>query len=590
MPGITAIENPPDRTAFEDVLESVRFTPAYERRDVVDEPERAIALTGYDAYPLEVFEVEGATVVLEGYLYGTDDVEATVSEVVPSVREGRIEDVTEWVTSRDGDFLLVVADHSDGTTWAVNDLFGRLPTYRATIGDVTVLTRELKVVRKLARSLEGGLEPDRLALGQTLLFGYPLGTRTLFESVEQLPPGSMLELGSSDPRSLHEWRLDQHTNANRSLEANARRLRDLWIESCRNRASVTDETIISLSGGLDSRAVIAGYSNVDCTVTAATSAREHGGNTAEVDVARQVARELDVPWMSYIADRTERHREDLLDMTQGMNDLGMSIGLDFAEQVAAEHGDAMFVTGDGISIPDRKPRQDVDSMDELVDAIITEKHVFPLEDVVTLADVTADELVDSVRDRLATYPETTLDGMHMHFFFRERSLNFQNHGEDRTRYHLWSTTPAYSPPFFAESMACPPEQKRGSRLVRKFLSELDPGVVEIDYVDYGTPIDSLEYRAKRFVYEWLLGHPELKNRMKRLVGRKSNGSGIHAPRELVYAPNDAPELDRYLSLEEIQRITWNDGGYTSYQKRILLTIVSALSHDVEGEQVTGART
>lgn len=590
MPGLTTVETLPDRDILDEALESVRFTPAYERHTAVDEQERLIAHTGYDAYPVSVFDADGATVVLEGYLYDADDTESIVTALVPLLREGDGEAISDWVTERDGDFLIVVADHTGGTTWVVNDLFGRLPTYRATIDGATVLTRELKVVRELANSLEDGLEPDQLGVGQTLLFGYPLGTRTLYEGVSQLPPGSVFELGTDEPQSLHEWHLDHHTNAGASLRRNAKRLKDRFVESCRNRADVRDETVVSLSGGLDSRAVIAGYTYTDGAVTAATSMREDGANATEVDVARQVAHTLDVPWTSYVADQSERHRAELLDMTQGMNNLGMSIGLDFAEQVAANHENPMFVTGDGIAIPDRKPRMNVDSMDDLVDAIVTEKHVFPLDDVVSLVDVTANELRTSLRDRLEAYPETTIDGKHLHFFFRERAINFQNHGEDRTRYHLWSTTPAYSPAFFKESMACPPEQKRGSRLVRAFLTELNSDVVDIDYVDYGVPINTVEYRAKRFVYEWLLGHPELKTRVKKLLNGSHGGSGIDAPRELVYAPNGVTATDSPLSTQAVQRITWNQDSYSAHQKNLLLTVVSALSQDLEDRPVTGART
>jgi len=225
------------------------------------------------------------------------------------------------VAARDGDFLLLVIDDADGTMWAVNDAFGRLPTYRATIDGTTVVTRELKVVRELGRALGDELEPDPIALGQLLLLGYPLGTRTLYAGVERLPPGSLFEVGAESVTSTHEFEFDVHANGNRSVKANARRLRDQFVEACENRASVSEETLISLSGGLDSRAAIAGYTRVDGTLTAATSMRADGANTAEVNVARQVANALDVPWESYVVDRTDHHREALLDMTQGNEQL-----------------------------------------------------------------------------------------------------------------------------------------------------------------------------------------------------------------------------------------------------------------------------
>ncbi len=580
MPGITVIDAPPDEGAVDDALESVRFFETYDRTDVIAEPDLHVAFTGYPAYPVVTVELDGCVVVLEGYLYDVDDLEASLEHVVSMLREGREDALTEWMLARDGDYLILVVDRSEETIWAINDLFARLPTYRAQIGDTVVLSRELKAIRRFARSVGEPLQSDPIGLGQMLMFGYTLGTRTLFADVSQLPPASLWKVGASNPQILHEYRFDRHPNADRSIEENAQVLKELFIEACRNRARVADATVVSLSGGLDSRSVLAGYTHVDGPVMAATSMRPDGGKRHEIDVAMQVAHALDIPWASYVADRTPRHRAQLLDMTQGMNDLGRSIGLDFVEQVAAEHGSPMFVTGDGLSIPDRQARRTVHSTDELVEAIITDKQVFSLDDVTSIVDVSRSALVRSVREQVASYPEETLDGKHLHHYFRERSINWLNHGEDRTRYHLWSTTPAYAPEFFAESMACPPEQKRGTRLSRAFLTELAPAVVEIDYADYGAPISSPAYRMKRFTYEWLIDHPRLRRRIFPLFkGNGSDGEGI-PPTELVYARENAGE-SLPLSMSDIQRVTWANGGYSSDQRHLLLTVVGAVTYDSE---------
>jgi len=579
MPGITVLGEPTPNDVVDDVFDSVRFTDAYQRHDVRTD-DSIVAYTKYDEYPVSVFETEASTVVLEGYLYGTADVDAAVSEAATLVREGDTEALSEWVAARDGDFLLLVIDDADGTMWAVNDAFGRLPTYRATIDGTTVVTRELKVVRELGRALGDELEPDPIALGQLLLLGYPLGTRTLYAGVERLPPGSLFEVGAESVTSTHEFEFDVHANGNRSVKANARRLRDQFVEACENRASVSEETLISLSGGLDSRAAIAGYTRVDGTLTAATSMRADGANTAEVNVARQVANALDVPWESYVVDRTDHHREALLDMTQGMNNLSMSLGLNFAEQVSVDHPRATFITGDGgdKAFPDLTPSKNVDSIDELVDAVLDYQQVYSLEDVASLIDADPDTLRASIRDRLVSYPESDHDGKFVHFLVRERGFNYLNTGEDRTRYYMWSTTPFYSLPFFTEAMACPPEQKRRTDLYREFLAALDPNTLDVEYVDYGAPINSLEYRVKHAGYEWLSEHPELKKRVLQMLGRGGGSSG-QPPTALVDATSKPDELASPFSSEAVRRITWSQGGYNTHQQYLLLTLVAALSQD-----------
>ncbi len=576
MPGITVAQEPTDRDVVDDALLSVCFDDSYDCHYVDANEEQVVAYTGYDEYPVEVFETDEYTIVLEGHLYGTDDVQGALTEAAEFVSEERQSELSEWIAQRDGDFLLLVVDQAEGTTWAINDAFGRLPTYRATVGETTILTRELKVVRELARQFGDGLSADRLALGQMLLFGYPLGTRTLFDGVEQLPPGSTLEMDSGTVQSTYEFRFDEHPNGDRSIDENAHHLRDRFVEACENRAGVTDKTIVSLSGGLDSRAVIAGYTHTDTELVAATSARKNGGNTAEVDVARQVANALDVPWQSYVADRTDHHREQLLEMSQGMNNLGMSLGLNFAEQVASDHPACTFVTGDGgdKAMPDLTPSKDVESIEELVDLVIDGQHVFSLDEVTDIVDVERTHLISSIRNRLLSYPESTLEGRYVHFLVRERGINWLNHGEDRTRYYTWSTTPFYSLPFFTEAMACPPEQKDGTQLYQEFLTQLSSATVEIDYVDFGAPIDSLTYRVKRFGYEWLSEHPALKDRVFGLLGQGASGADS-PPVALAEATGDPSEFGDHFSSEAVQRITWSSGEYTSTHQYFLLTLIAA---------------
>lgn len=586
MPGTTIVRccgGTVDQGGVDRTLDSVCFTDRYDRNTVIRSAEETIAHTGYGSYPIEVVETDDWTILLEGRLYDRRDTEAALENVAAWIDEGRTDRLSEWVATRDGEFLITVVDRSSGETWVLNDAFGRLPTYRATIGETTTVTRELKVVRRLAAALEG--EPvgvDRLGLGQMLLFGYPLGDRTPFDGIRQLPPGSLLEVGSGDVESLHEFRLDHYENDDRSVTENARALKDRFVEACRRRAGATETSIVSLSGGLDSRAAIAGYDAVlggasEGTVLAATSVRADGSNVDEANVAREVAHGLGVPWSSYFVDRAERHREALLEMTQGMNTVGMALGLDFAEQLAGDHPGATLVTGDGGDklFPDLTPPTAVDSRTDLVETLVRTNRQFAPDEIEELIGLEPGRLVDSVVDRIASYPEATLEDAHVHFLIRERGINMLNHGEDRTRHHLWSTTPFYAPDLFAAAMACPPEQKAGTELYREFLSLLSRELAEIEYVDFGVPITSAEYRAKKFAYGWLGARPRLKERVLSLM-RTQGEAGIHSRQLLAEAVADAEGIGRHFSAEEIQRIAWDGSGHRPHQRYQLATLVAAL--------------
>ena len=587
MPGATVVVNPPEPDLLHHSLACACVMDTYEYEIVRQDGAGVIAWSGYSEYPVETYEIDGWTVLLEGYIYDVTDRRSAIGEITTWLANGDSDRLAEWLGGRDGDFLIIAVEPSGREIWAINDAFARLPTYLASIGETTVLSRELSIIRRLARELDDGLASDRMGLGQTLLFGHPLGTRTIFEDVAQLPPGSLYNASSEEITALYEFRTDQQEPEVRDVSANARTLRDRFLEACANRAAVADPAIVSLSGGLDSRAVVAGFAHVDDNVRAATSLRADDGNAEEVAVARRVANVLDVPWGSYTADWTDRHERLLLETAQGMNNLGMSLGLDFAEQLASDYEGAMVLTGDGgdKALPDLEPNQRLSSDAELVDHLVETNHVFAIDQVSDLVEISPAALRASVEQRIAAYPETDIGAKHAHFLVRERGINWLNHGEDRTRYYVWSTSPFYSLPFFNAAMRCPPSQKRGSRLYRSFLAELSQEAVEIEYVDFGASIDSFEYRIKRYAYDWLSDRPRVKAHVSQFLG----GGGTTAngfPTEKLLEASESVSIEQALSVDRIKQVAAEADSYSRKQLYILFTLTSAIGYE---ERVSQAR-
>ena len=590
MPGISVVTNPPGIETVSDALQSVCLRDEYGYTLEYSSDSVVLGHSGYEQYPIRVFEFDDYTAVLEGHIYDARELEKTVSSVTHWIETGNLDRLGEWAATTDGEFLLVILG-ADGSVWAVNDPLGRLPTYRATIGETTVMSRELGVVRSLAREMDGDLRPDHLGIGQVLLFGYPLGTRTLFADVAQLPPASCVDLTAGTTQSLFELRFDIH-RTDLDFEAHVDRLCDRFISACKNRASVVDTSLVSLSGGLDSRAVIAGYSHVDCPLGAVTSARRDGGNAAEVEVASHVAEALDVPWRSYEADWRDEHERFLLRATQGMNTLGMSIGVDFVDQVSAqEPGRTMLLTGDGgdKALPDLRPRGHLKTPEDLLESILANNHVFPVEEVSRMLPIDRERILDSVRERLDEYPETTLDAKYVHFLVRERGINWLNHGEDRTRYFLWSSSPFYALPFFSAAMACPPVHKRRTTLYRAFLARLSPEAVSIDYVDFGAPIDSIEYRLKRYAYDWLSQHPGITAQLSRLHRDADASHTAEAAAKLEALGGVNAGTDSVIPESELDELVDNHTQFSRKQLFIVYTVRAALADQVASDRTAVAQ-
>jgi asparagine synthase (glutamine-hydrolysing) len=514
VPGLSVVagrSSLPD-DAVDAAFDAALFGDDYRYETLYDGDDVLVGWTGYPSYPLARHETDRWHVFLDGALYDLPADEA--GDVLAGVADRLATDeewLASWLRSRDGEFVLVAVDRTTEETYLLTDAFARLPTYRASVGGADVASRELGLLLTLAR--RAGTHPpiDRLAVAQTLLFGYRLGDRTLFEGVSHLPPATRLRLRGDRTRVFqHDFGTRRDTD--RSVEENARRLARRFVVACENRAA-GGPVVVSLSGGLDSRAVAAGYAGVDVPAMAATFDPVGSDASAEVRAAERVAEVVGLPWERYrVASRAE-HERWLVDAMRGMNSLGTARVVDFLAELVDDHGRGVtLVTGDGgdKALPDMTPPRSFDDADGLADHIVSANAVMAPPDAAAAAGVDESRLRASVTERVRGYPEQSVDDRHAHFLVRERGVNWLNHGEDRNRYFCWSVSPFYAPSFFLDAMACPPEQKRRGRLYRAFLEALEPGVERVEYADFGAAPDSLEYAFKRFAYDRVGRFPRLK--------------------------------------------------------------------------------
>lgn len=567
------------------MLDTVRFFDDYDRCGRQASDEVAIGWTKYDGYPIKRVKTEDVLILLEGHLYDVPDVTAELRRIAKLVSRSDVEAIGERLSRRDGDFLLACVRTDTGEVVLVNDTLARLPTYRATIGDTVVISRELKLIRELASRAGKPLELDRIAASQSLIFGHTLGTRTTFDGVRSLPPGTIARLdGSTSIERYFRHDFGHRRHADKSVEENADTLASLFADACRNRNLDGQPNLLSLSGGLDSRVVAGAYADLDIPFTAVSFDNERGIYEGDVRAAEAVAGELDVRWKTYEARAGDTGRAMLLETMQGMNDIRMSFIVDFFEQLDEEYNAGTYVTGDGgdKALVDLTPPRELDGVEGVVDYALSAARRLPLEDAADVVDVDPALVRASIRDRIESYPETNPDQLYVHFLVRERGGNMLTQGEDRNRYYFWSTTPFYSLPFFHYAMNCPPEQLQNRRLYTAVLESFDQELLEIEYPDYGAAITSTEYRIKEFLYGQLSKYPPLRRRVMKLL------KGYNGNREVAAEVTDqlaTGDLDP-LSEQGIEYVLKNPESYRVYALNSMLTVTSFV-HDLNAS--TGCR-
>jgi asparagine synthase (glutamine-hydrolysing) len=155
-----------------------------------------------------------------------------------------------------GAFVAAVVDTTRRTVQLVSDAIGSYPLYW-TIARGTLLFAPS--VRAVLRGIGVPAEIDRIAVADYLHFGFVLGTRTLDARVRLLGPGSRLSWNWGDAearedRVEHTARWFGGWSGLRSdyLEAT----RSAFNDAVRRAATIDAPLAMSLSGGLDSRAIL----------------------------------------------------------------------------------------------------------------------------------------------------------------------------------------------------------------------------------------------------------------------------------------------------------------------------------------------
>jgi asparagine synthase (glutamine-hydrolysing) len=188
-----------------------------------------------------------------------------------------------------GMFAFAVWDTSRRTLFAARDRAGIKPFVYTVAGRTLMFSSEAKSILA-APGFSARLDP--LGFANFQFAGYPLGGRTLFEGIQQLPPGHMLQADSDGVRIDEYWKLQFRYDATRDHASTAAQLDALLdtavAQHCRSDASLG----CHLSGGLDS-STVAAFASVHRPALDTFSIRfDSGGPYDESAYARAVAQAI----------------------------------------------------------------------------------------------------------------------------------------------------------------------------------------------------------------------------------------------------------------------------------------------------------
>ncbi|GEM_PF-783283 len=196
----------------------------------------------------------------------------------------------------------------DGQNWTMwNDWCGSIPVFHAETKEGSIVSSLEPVVV----SAFGFTEEDfsKRGLVEMLLHGHFLGTDTLFEKMNVLPADSFSSWKNGKFNGSKKLWTVRPSDAlwDISEDKLIPQMYELTVQIIREAAKYKNQWILPLSGGMDSRLMACLGKEQGVDIRAFTYGPE---NWNEVVYARQIARELNIPWeridlgTNYLADYT----------------------------------------------------------------------------------------------------------------------------------------------------------------------------------------------------------------------------------------------------------------------------------------------
>jgi hypothetical protein len=211
--------------------------------------------------------------------------------------------------------VFAVAQYDRGTQTLViaTDKLGVRPLYVWTTPDLVVFSSSLRLIENCTR-LEKTI--DLSGLGERLALSYPLGARTPYAEVTLLHAGEVVELAPSGVTHGLYWRWQEIARSDADEGSLTSRAYDAFMAGVRLRRGNDRTSTAFLSGGLDSRCVVAALRSEGMDLHTfnfsppGSEDREYGAQLARAAGTTHEELEADAPldpgWSAMIANAWQR--------------------------------------------------------------------------------------------------------------------------------------------------------------------------------------------------------------------------------------------------------------------------------------------
>jgi asparagine synthase (glutamine-hydrolysing) len=431
-------------------------------------------------------------------------------------------------TSR-GVFAAVLYDAVSGSLTIANDRLGVRPMYIWIGGAFVVFASQLRVLEQLQ------LVPKIMSLRgvtELIAMGMPLGDRTPYSGIILMKAAEIFEAKADGVRRSTNCRWDEIPASTHDLDRLGREAYDLFCDAVRVRLGSDRTTAAFLSGGLDSRAVVAAL-RAECAklytfnfAPSGTQDQIFGAEFARVAGTVHTERPMnlgDPSWSALMADawgaicRSSAPNGSAVAERPGLvwSGDGGSVGLghvyvsraitDILRAGKVDEGITAFLKQQGASVPHRFFNPDIAPV---------------------LADVAHLGLREELTDLRTVDAGSTL---HIFLLLNDQRRHLELHFETIDQHRLEFQLPFFDGEFLAAVLSVPLNERLGHKFYMRWLRNFASETTAVPWQAYPGHEPCPVPVSERLAYQWHSGQREAERDARKPALIKKAGALVRAP-------------------------------------------------------------
>ena len=257
-----------------------------------------VSLGSLDEEPTSLIDDNGSLVVmLNGELYNTTPIRNDLIKLGYKFRtRSNIELILhlfkakgiDFVRDLNGSFIILIYDKTRHRLLICNDRYGSRPIYWCRSNSLLLLSSEVKSIlaeKRIKRKI------DISGLVDLMAAGYLLHNKTLIEGIKLLPSATMM-VAEGERLDFHQyWSWYDIPQQKLSYGEAIQKMGQLWIQAVQRSTEDQQRIGVTLSGGLDSRAILAAADHLGLQIPAWTFGKKE---CWDIQIAAQVCEALDI--------------------------------------------------------------------------------------------------------------------------------------------------------------------------------------------------------------------------------------------------------------------------------------------------------